>query len=285
MPIFSPQSSDAYEGGTGIPQRRGFKLFPIILFGIFALVYYFGNRQENPYTGRKQLIDMSPDQEAALGLQSYQQVLSESRVVSGGSSVTLVQDVGKRIAAAAAESGYEWEFNLIDSDQANAFCLPGGKVAIYSGILPLTQSADGLAVVMGHEIAHALSHHGAERMAQQRLAEFGQIAVNMASSDMDPGKRRAIMGAFGLGAQYGVMLPFSRKHESEADYIGLILMSRACFNPEEAVPFWERMSQANSARGTPPQFASTHPSDTTRIQQLKSWMPEALQERAKHCPK
>jgi len=278
MAIFSSSDDD-----SGAAPRRGFRFLPVILFGIFALVYYFGNQQVNPYTGRKQLIDMSPDQEAALGLQSYQQVLSEEHVVSGGAAVSQIHEVGERIARAAKEAGYQWEFNLIESKEANAFCLPGGKVAVYSGILPLTQNTDGLAVVMGHEIAHALSHHGAERMAQQKLAQYGEMALNMASSDMDSGKRRAIMGAFGLGAQYGVLLPFSRKHESEADYIGLLLMARACFNPEEAIPFWERMTNANGSHGAPPQFASTHPSDATRIQQLKAWMPEALAERAKFC--
>jgi len=194
------------------PIRRGkFKLWPIILFALFGIYYYFANQEINPYTGRTQLIDMSPEQEAQLGLLSYKQVLKDEKIITSGAQADLVKSVGAKIAKAAEESGYDWEFNLIDSDQVNAFCLPGGKVAVYSGIVPVAGSADGLAVIMGHEVAHALSHHGAERMAQNKLAQFGQLAIGMAASEMDEGKRRAVLGAFGLGAQYGVLLPFSRK--------------------------------------------------------------------------
>ncbi len=278
MPIFS---SPTHDGQT---VRRGrFRVLPIVLFGLFAAFYYFTHQEVNPYTGRKQLIDMSPQQEAALGLAAFREVLAESQVVTSGEGPQLVRSVGERIARVANVEGYDWEFVLLNSQDANAFCLPGGKVAVHAGLLPIAQSADGLAVVMGHEIAHALSHHGAERMAQQKLAQFGQMAVNVATGDMDQGQRRAVLGAFGLGAQYGVLLPFSRKHESEADYIGLMLMARACFNPEEAIEFWARMGEATARQGRPPGFASTHPTDATRITQLRGWMAEANAEKAKYC--
>ncbi len=163
----------------------------------------------------------------------------------------------------------------------NAFCLPGGKVAVYTGILPIVQNENGLAVVMGHEIAHAIARHGAERMAQQKLVQLGTLAVGVASADMDPRKRAAVMGALGVGAQYGILLPFSREHESEADYMGLVYVARACYDPAEAPRLWERMSA--SSKGAPAEFMSTHPSNATRIHQFQTWMPEAQEVRAKSC--
>ncbi|MBM3768574.1 MAG: M48 family metallopeptidase, partial [Acidobacteria bacterium] len=173
-------------------------------------------------------------------------------------------------------------YKLIDSPQVNAFCLPGGKVAVYSGIMPVAKNVNGLAVIMGHEIAHAIARHGAERMAQQKLMQIGQMAVGVSVSDMDINQQRAIMGALGLGAQFGIMLPFSRDHESEADYMGLIYVARACFDPTEAPKLWERMGQASGGRGTA-EFMSTHPSHATRIKQFQEWMPEALQIRKEKC--
>ena len=149
-------------------------------------------------------------------------------------------------------------------------------------ILPVAANDDGLAVIMGHEIAHAVARHGAERMAQQRLQQLGEVALSMSTSEMDMEKRRMVMGAFGLGSQFGIMLPFSRKHESEADYMGLIYVARACFNPEEAPKLWERMAEASAGRA-PAEFMSTHPNPDTRIEQFNGWMEMARQERAKHC--
>jgi predicted Zn-dependent protease len=196
-----------------------------------------------------------------------------------------VKSIGARLAKASADMapGFDWQFNLLQSDQANAFCLPGGKVAVYTGLLPIAANADGLAVVMGHEIAHAVARHGAERMAHEKLMQIGQMAAGAALGDMDPGAQRAVLGALGAGAQYGILLPFSRNHESEADHIGLLLMARACFNPQESVRLWARMSQAS--QGQPPEFASTHPSHETRIQQLTAWLPEAEAEKNKYCSK
>ena len=221
----------AYRYGRKGSRRGGaIRLLPIVLFGLYLAYYYFSNQEEVPMTGRSQLIDISREQEMALGIQSYEQILSESNVLRSGQAVDLVREIGYRLAKVIDEDpGFEWEFNVIDSEQANAFALPGGKVAVYTGILPVVQNVDGLSAVMGHEIAHAVARHGAERMAHQKLVQYGSMAAGMALGSMDVGTQRMIMGALGMGAQYGVLLPFSRKHESEADYMGLIYLARACF--------------------------------------------------------
>jgi predicted Zn-dependent protease len=248
---------------------------PIVGFLLYGLYYYFSNQQEVPMTGRTQLVDISREQEMALGYQSYQQILLQEDVVPSGQEVDTVRSIGGRLAAVAEDPGFEWEFNVIRSDQANAFCLPGGKVAVYTGILPIVANQDGLAVVMGHEIAHAIARHGAERMAHQRLVQLGSLAAGLALSDMDSQTQNVVMGALGVGAQYGILLPFSREHESEADYMGLVYTARACFDPTEAPKLWERMSAAGG--GAPAEFMSTHPSHETRIRQFDEWMPEALE--------
>jgi predicted Zn-dependent protease len=272
-------------GGRQYGHRGRFRLWPIILFGLFGVFYYFSNQETVPVTGRSQLVSMDRQQEMALGVASYREVLAKSDVVSSGKAVELVREIGQRIAKAAAadDPGFKWEYSVIRSDQANAFALPGGKVAIYTGILPVAENADGLAVIMGHEIAHAIARHGAERMAQQQLLQWGQLAVGMAAGELDRQTQQMVMGAFGLGAQYGALLPFSRKHESEADYIGLIYVARACFDPREAPKLWQRMAKAPSGRGQPAEFMSTHPSPDTRIRQFEEWMPEALEVRRKSC--
>ncbi len=263
--------------------RRGrFRLWPIILFGAFFAYYYFSHQEEVPITGRSQLVDMDRQQEMALGLQSYRQILDQSVVIPNGQIVDTVREIGRRIAAVAEDPGFEWEFNVLDSEQANAFALPGGKVAVYTGIIPIAETADGLAVIMGHEIAHAIARHGAERMAHQKLVQFGSIALGMAVGEMDMNTRRAVMGALGVGTQFGVLLPFSRNHESEADYMGLIYLARACFDPRAAPGLWERMGAA-AGRRAPAEFMSTHPSGETRIRQFQEWMPKALQVRNQHC--
>ncbi|MDX1979169.1 MAG: M48 family metallopeptidase [Bryobacteraceae bacterium] len=229
--------------------RRGRVMWlPLLLFGLYAAYYYFSNRQKVPLTGRTQLVDMSREQEAALGFQSYRQILASERIVRSGQAADLVKSIGARISKVSEDPGFEWEYNLIESDQANAFCLPGGKVAVYTGILPITKNVDGLAVVMGHEIAHAIARHGAERMAQEKLVRIGQMATGVAVGDMDPQTQHMIMGAFGLGAKFGMLLPFSREHESEADYMGLIYVAKTCFDPREAPKLWERMGRPRAAR-------------------------------------
>jgi predicted Zn-dependent protease len=232
-------------------------------------------------TRRSQLVDMSREQEMALGYQSYQEILMQEDIIPSGEVVDVVRGIGRRLAAVAEDPGFEWEFNVIRSDQANAFCLPGGKVAVYTGLIPIAENEGGLAVVMGHEIAHAIARHGAERMAHQKLVQLGSLAAGLAFSDMDASTQHMVMGALGVGAQYGVLLPFSREHESEADYMGLIYTARACFDPTEAPQLWERMGAASG--GAPAEFMSTHPSHATRIRQFGEWMPEATEIYETNC--
>lgn len=267
--------------------RRGggsFRWPIMILFAIGAAFYYFSNQEEVPFTGRQQLRTMDINQEMALGLQSYQQILSDSRVLRDEPVVDVVREIGARIERAAApeDPGFEWAFNVIDSPQVNAFALPGGYTAVYTGLIPVAQNEDGLAVIMGHEVGHALAHHGAERMAQQNMQRIVGAGVAMGAGGMDYEAQRAVMGVFGGISQYGYALPFSRSHESEADYIGLILMSRACYDPREAPRLWERMAAAGGAN--PPEFQSTHPSPETRIRDFERWMPEAIQVYNESCP-
>jgi predicted Zn-dependent protease len=254
----------------------------LVLFAIYGLYYWTTNRETVPMTGRKQLVELSREQESALGYQSYRQILRQERVIPSGPEAQLVKEIGRKISAVSEDPGFQWEYNLINSREVNAFCLPGGKVAVYTGILPVAKNADGLAVIMGHEIAHAIARHGAERMAHQKLVEIGTMATGVAISDMDVQQQRAVMGALGVGAQFGVLLPFSREHESEADYMGLIYVARACFDPREAPKLWQRMGQAAGGRG-PAEFTSTHPSHETRIRQFEEWMPEALKVRREKC--
>jgi predicted Zn-dependent protease len=275
--------SDDPRGRTLLRGRSGrLRVWPLVMFGVFFAYYYFSHQEEVPLTGRKQLVDLSREQEAALGLASYRQILSRSQLVEDGASLEAIREIGRRLAAVADAPGFAWEFNLIRSDQANAFALPGGKVAVYSGLLPIAGNADGLAIVMGHEIAHAIARHGAERIAHEKLAQLGSLALGTAVSDMDTQTQRMLMGALGVGTQFGVLLPFSRSHESEADYMGLIYAARACFDPREAPRLWERMAQA-AGSPAPAEFLSTHPGDETRIRNLNQWMPEALRVRAESC--
>jgi predicted Zn-dependent protease len=286
------------DSSSGGMPRRGLKLWPILLFGVYLAYYWFSHQDTTSYTGRKQLIDTSPQQEAALGLQSYQEILSQSQVVTSGPLPGQVREIAQRLIAAAPKvekyyaeqknipaetdwSSYQWDVNVLKSDDVNAFCLPGGKIAVYTGIVPVAQNSDGLAVVMGHEIAHALLRHGGERMAQQKLVQLGTMAAGMSVSDMDPQQQQMVMAALGAGAQYGMLLPFSRSHESEADHVGLLLAAAACYNPEEAPKLWERMGAL--AKQKPPEFMSTHPADATRITQLNAWMPEANSVRQHFC--
>ena len=269
-------------------QRMSWKvrLIPIVLFAIYGLYYFVSNQEIVPITGRSQLIEMTREQEMSLGLQSYQEILSQSQVIQQGASVNLIRTVGQKLVRAAADvdPGFDWEFNVIQSEQANAFALPGGKTAVYTGLFTVAENMNGLAVVMGHEMAHAIARHGAERMAYQKLVQIGSMAASVALGDMDYETQRAVMGALGVGAQYGVLLPFSRDHESEADYMGLLFVARACFDPTEAPRLWERMGEVSKGK-QPAEFMSTHPSHETRIKQFEEWMPEALALREQHCSK
>ena len=283
-----------------MPTRRGrFHWWVIVLFLLYLGYYYLTNRQESSLTGRTQLISSDAQQDAALGLQAYQQVLSQSQVVADGPDVARIRQIAQRLEAVApkveaelaAEHGrkptidwstFRWEVSVLQSDEVNAFCLPGGKIAVYTGLLPVAQNDDAIAIVLGHEISHALLRHGAERMAQQHMAQIGQVAVGMAAGDLDPQQQQAVMGAYGVAGKYGVLMPFSRKDESEADEIGLMLAAAACYDPQAAIPFWERMQQQGA--GKPPEFMSDHPSDAHRIERLQALMPKALAIGAKFCP-
>ena len=229
-----------------------------------------------PYTNRHQLLLVSAGEETQLGLTSYQQALSQAKLSSDAQATALVRRVGQRLAKAADKPDYKWEFNLIDDPKTvNAWCLPGGKVAVYSGILPVTRDENGLAVVLSHEISHALARHGAERMSQGLVAQLGGAALSVAMSN-SPGATQALAAqAYGAGAQVGVLLPFSRKQESEADHIGLILMAKAGYDPANAVPFWERMAALAKGGGGLQRYLSTHPPDAQRIADIKRELPEA----------
>ncbi|HEY5970363.1 MAG TPA: M48 family metallopeptidase [Pseudoxanthomonas sp.] len=295
-----PFGQGRYEQQQGEPRRRGLfgnvRWWVLLAFAGYAAFYWFSNRVEDPYTGEKVLIDdsISIDEEKALGLQAYQEILSQERPIDPNSQVAQqVREIAKRLvakvdvveAALAAEHGlqpqhfareFEWDVNVIQSDQANAFCLPGGKMAVYTGLLPVAKNADAVAVVMGHEIAHALLRHGAQRMSQQKLTQIGQMAGAM--SGMDPSQQQMVMAAMG----YGYLLPYARGHETQADEVGLMLTAAACFNPQEAIPLWERMSEASGGQA-PPEFSSTHPNPGTRIQNLTALMPKAMAYRQKFC--
>lgn len=245
-----------------------------------------GGCATNPYTERGQLLLVSSDYETQLGTQAYQEVLKDPKVrlSQDPKEVDPVKRVADRIIAAAKRSKYaetaqrfDWQVSVIKDDKTqNAFALPGGKIAVYTGIFPVAKNEAGLAAIMGHEVTHALARHGAERMSQGILAQVGLIgtAIALETQRASSETSRAAMAALGLGTQVGVLLPFSRKHESEADYIGLLLAAQAGYDPQEAVRVWERMERAGG--GQPPEFLSTHPSHGTRIEQLQEWMPEAL---------
>ena len=285
--------------GGNSRRRGGLRWWVLILFALYAGYYYLSHRQDASFTGRTQLIDSSPADEARLGLQAYQEILSESRVVSQGEVPGQVQGIARKLIKVAPQveqdlaaargttpnvqwDAFDWAVSVIESPQANAFCLPGGKIAVYTGILPIAQNESALAAIMGHEIAHALLRHSAERMANQKLVQIGSMATGMAVGDMEPSQQRAIMAVMGAGAQYGVLLPFSRDHESEADEVGLMLAAAACYDPREAIGLWQRMGQASGGQA-PPEFMSTHPSGSTRIAHLEQLMPTALEFHQRYC--
>ena len=260
-------------------ERRHIKWLPIAAAALFFAYQYFTSEKfVNPETGRASHVGMSTQQESALGLQTYQQVLSQSETIDSGPELEMVKRIAGRLAPATGKAGqdFDWKVSLIHDSKANAFCLPGGKIVVYTGIIPIAQNEPGLATVLGHEMAHATSRHGAQRVLQQNLTQTAMTGIAVSLSDMDYDKQRVVMGALGAGAQFGVLMPFGRKHESEADEIGLIYMARAGYDPQESIRFWKRMEQAGSAQ--PPEFLSTHPSHGTRIAQLEALMPKAVEE-------
>ncbi len=262
------------------------KLVALIGFAIMFVWTLITGREQVPLTDRTQVIAVAEEEVAALGEQAFEEVLQKTPVVRSGPQSARVAQIAQRVAAVVdeiTETDYRWQVVLLDSPDVNAFALPGGKVAVLSGLLGVAQTDDQLAAVIGHEMAHVLARHGAERMTQEVLANIGRQAVGVAIGDLDPATQGAVLGALGIGAQFGILMPFSRKHESEADRIGLILMARACFDPRASLDVWANMARA--AGDGPPEFASTHPSHGNRMEALTGWMDEALAARTEEdCP-
>jgi predicted Zn-dependent protease len=239
-----------------------------------------------PLTGRKQFTMIPSSQVLSLSNDSYNQVLKENKLSTNTKYLNMVTQVGHNITGAVEKyfaahnqssllNGYEWKYNVLVSSEMNTWCMPGGKIAFYEGIMPVCADADGVAVVMSHEIAHAIANHGNERMSQELAVQLSGMALDVALAQKPEATRQIAMSAFGVGSQVGVLLPYSRKHESEADELGLYFMAMAGYNPTKAIDFWQRMMAQNT--GTPPEFLSTHPSDQTRINQLKGKMNKALE--------
>jgi metalloendopeptidase OMA1, mitochondrial len=281
--------------------RRGFgfgglRVWVLVLFAIYAGYYWISNRTTDALTGETVVIDknISPQDEKALGLQAYQEILTQEQPLDPASPTSRqVREVAQRIIARIpevedalaqehglqaphVERAFDWDVNVLQSDQVNAFCLPGGKIAVYTGLIPVAQNADAMAIVLGHEISHALLRHGAQRMTSQKLEQIGQMAG--AASGMDQQQMQAVMAVYG----YGHALPYARKQETQADEMGLMLAAAACYDPHQAIPLWERMEQASGSAGQP-EFASTHPNPGTRIASLEALMPKAMDYRARFC--
>jgi predicted Zn-dependent protease len=237
------------------------------LLSLVALA--LGACESAPVTGRNQLILVPESQDADLGLQAYQQIRSEERVSRDAELNRRVQEVGRRIAAVSGQPDWDWQFTVFENDEPNAFALPGGKVGVYSGLFKVAKNDDQLATVLAHEVGHAIARHGAERMSQGMLTQLGGVAVGAATGN------QAYVQAYSQLATLGVILPYSRKQESEADHIGLMLMARAGYDPRAAVELWQNFQALGGSR--PPEFLSTHPSEGTRIERLEELMPEALE--------
>lgn len=231
--------------------------------------------QTVPVTGRSQLLLIPEGTEVSMGLDSYKQVLEKSKVSTNPKLNDQVTRVGRRIADATGRKDYQWEFHVIEDAQVNAFCLPGGKVAVYTGMLPVARDDDGLAAVLGHEVSHAIARHGGERMSQSVLVQSGLVATQVALANRDPLVVQSVTALLGAGASVGLMLPWSRAQESEADHLGLIYMAEAGYPPRAARDLWVRMSELYRGSSRQPEWLSTHPSEATRVAQIEAWLPEA----------
>jgi predicted Zn-dependent protease len=256
-----------------------------ILFLLVVVVVLAGGCSTVPLTGRKQLSIIPESEMISMGLTSYQEFMKENKLSGDKVNSAVVKQVGTDLSNAVeayfAENGikdrlqgYQWEYALVDNNVPNAFCLPGGKVVIYTGILPYTADKNGLAVVISHEIAHAVARHGNERMSQQMLIQLGGMALSEAIKTKPEETKTIYSTVFGMGAQVGLILPYSREHEFEADKLGLIFMAMAGYDPQTAVSFWERMSTIGGQK--PPEFLSTHPSDASRIAAIKAALPDVM---------
>ena len=258
----------------------------IILILFLAFSVFTNSCSTVPVTGRNQLSIIPASQLMSMSFQQYDEFLKENKVSNDAKQTATIKNVGMKIQKAVEQymannnlsshlNGYAWEYNLVDNEQVNAWCMPGGKVVFYTGILPICKDEAGIATVMGHEIAHAIAEHGGERMSQGLIVQLGGMGLQAALENEPALTQQLAMTAFGIGSQLGVMLPFSRLHESEADHMGLIFMAMAGYNPNSAVEFWQRMAAQSS--GAAPEFLSTHPANQTRINELKKLIPEAMQ--------
>lgn len=263
-----------------------FTLFCLLAFCFAGLAFMAVSCKTVPLTGRRQLSLIPSSQMLSLSDQQYSEFLKTNKISSDQKGTALVNTVGHRIANAVEQymnqnnmadqiAGYKWEFNLVESKEINAWCMPGGKVVVYTGILPLTQDESGLATVLAHEISHAVAQHGDERMSQGLVAQLGAIGLQEALSSKPQLTQQIFMTAFGVGAQVGVLLPFSRTQESEADHLGLIFMAMAGYDPNSSLSFWQRMAEKMKGQA-PPEFLSDHPSDQSRIDKIKEELPEAM---------
>ena len=259
--------------------RRIFRL--LLILPVIAMAC-----QTVPITGREQLSFVPASQLLAMSFGQYRDFLAKHRVVEQGEQAAMVKRAGRRIQGAVERyfadkglakrlEGYQWEFHLVDEKEVNAWCMPGGKVVVYTGILPLTGDENGLAVVMGHEIAHAVANHGGERMSHGLLVEMGGLTLDAALERNPKRTNDLFLGAYGLGAQVGFLLPYSRVQESESDHLGLIFMALAGYDPRGAVTFWERMMSSKQG-SAPPELLSSHPADRHRIENIQKLLPEAM---------
>ncbi len=259
-----------------------------VVVALVSLLFISAGCSEVGITGRTQ-INLVPDSIInSMSVQQYNQFISENKLSADAGNTAMVKNVGTRIQKAVdaycAEycdedpfAGYEWEFNLVEDKAVNAFAMPGGKVVVYTGILPITESETGLAVVVGHEIAHVFAKHGGERMTQSLAVQLGGMALSTALKEKPEETKNLFMSSYGLGTQIGILLPFSRAHEKEADHLGLIFMAMAGYDPHEAVGFWQRMAAASKGSAAPPELLSTHPVYETRIKDIQERIPEAME--------
>ncbi len=243
---------------------------------LFALLLAAAGCVTSPITGRKQLLLFPEGMEVQMGLQSFQKILSKSKISRDRAKNAALQRVGRRVAAATGKRNYKWEFVVIENKALNAFALPGGKVAVHTGMFPVAGNDAGLATVVAHEVAHAITRHGGERMSQNLIVQIGLAAVQSGMRNNDPQTVRQVTALLGAGVSVGILLPFSRDQESEADRVGLICMAKAGYDPRAARDFWIRMMRSAKGKGAPPEFLSTHPAHQTRIRQIESWIPEAM---------
>jgi len=262
--------------------RRGVLALVPLLIGLVIIAFQFfgAEKQVVPITGREQRVGMTDAEQIQLGAEVYDQVLAEvaPQVIESGPQAELVRRVAERVIAVgeADKPDFDWEVTLVDDPQSNAFCLPGGKIVVYSGILGPAVDEAGLATVMAHEVAHAIAEHGAERILKQQLTDSA-VQIAAGSLSQDPEQYRQIVGLLGAGAQVGLSLPWGRAQESEADHIGLVYMARAGYDPQAAVGFWQRMGEA-AGEDRPPEYLSTHPDSDTRVEDIQGWMAEAQAE-------